>query len=175
MVSDNSFEEIVNFPTRKQNTLDILTTHPSFTQRCKSMPSIGNSDHDIVLFDTTITATRPKPPRRKILLWKKADIQGIRDDLSDLLSITNLNDPSIEDSWDRLKSKIQTSIENRVPSKMTTSRITHPWMNTEIKRLIHRKQRAHKKARRSNQKRCIDMYKRLQKEVHYQIRKANRK
>jgi len=99
MVSDNSFEHIVNFPTRKQNTLDIiLTTHSSFTQRCKSKPSIGNSDHDIVLFDTTITATRPKPPRRKILLWKKADIQCIRDDLSDLSSITNLNDPSIEDS-----------------------------------------------------------------------------
>ena len=175
MVSDNSFEEIVNFPTRKQNTLDSLTTHPSFTQRCKSMPSIGNSDHDIVLFDTTITATRPKPPRRKILLWKKADIQGIRDDLSDLLSITNLNDPSIEDSWDRLKSKIQTSIENRVPSKMTTSRITHPWMNTEIKRFICRKQRAHKKARRSNQKRDLDRYKRIQKEVQYQIRKGNKK
>ena len=81
MVSENSFEQIVNFPTRKQNT---------------NMPSIGNIDHDIVLFDTTITATRPKPPRRKILLWKKADIQGIRDDLSDLSSITNLNDPSIE-------------------------------------------------------------------------------
>ena len=39
MVSDNSFEEIVNFPTRKQNTLYIiLTTHPNFTQRCKPMP-----------------------------------------------------------------------------------------------------------------------------------------
>ena len=84
---------------QENNTLDIiLTTHSSFTQRCKSKPSIGNSDRDIVLFDTTITATRPKPPRRKILLWKKADIQCIRDDLSDLSSITNLNDPSTEDS-----------------------------------------------------------------------------
>ena len=74
------------------------------------MPSIGNSDHDIVLFDTTITATRPIPPRRKILLWKKADIQCLRDDLSDLSRITNLIDPSIEDSWARITSKKHTTM-----------------------------------------------------------------
>jgi hypothetical protein len=42
----------VDFPTRKENTLDLIfTTHPSFTQRCKPLPSIGNNDHDIVLLD----------------------------------------------------------------------------------------------------------------------------
>ena len=42
----------MDFPTRKENTLDLIfTTHPSFKQRCKPLPSIGNSDHDIVLLD----------------------------------------------------------------------------------------------------------------------------
>ena len=42
----------MDFPTRKENTLDLIfTTHPSFTQRCKPLPSIGNNDHDIVLLD----------------------------------------------------------------------------------------------------------------------------
>ena len=49
------------------------------------------------------------------------------------------------------------------------------WMNTEIQRIIRRRQRAHKKARHSNQKRDIDRYKQLQKEVQYQIRKAHKK
>ncbi|CAG2228076.1 unnamed protein product [Mytilus edulis] len=44
-VADNGLEQIVDFPTRKENTLDlILTSHPSFKLRCKPLPSIGNSD-----------------------------------------------------------------------------------------------------------------------------------
>ena len=58
---------------------------------------------------------------------------------------------------------------------MTVYRNMLTWMNTEIQRIIRRRQRAHKKARHSNQKRDIDRYKQLQKEVQYQIRKAHKK
>ena len=72
IVADNRLEQMVDFPTLKGNILDIiLTTHPSFKQRCKAMPSIGNSDHDVVLFDTSVTVQRPKPPRKKDLLVEK--------------------------------------------------------------------------------------------------------
>lgn len=71
ITSDNNLEQMVDFPTRKDKTLDlILTSHPSYKQRCKPMPSIGNSDHDIVLFDTNIQAYRPRPVRREISLEK---------------------------------------------------------------------------------------------------------
>ena len=82
IVADNSLEQIVDLPTRKNITLDlILTSHPN---RCKPMSSIGSSDHNIVLLDTSIKATRPKPFRRKIYLWKRANVQGIKDDFRDL-------------------------------------------------------------------------------------------
>jgi hypothetical protein len=48
------------------------------------MLSIGNSDHDIVLLDTTIQAQRPKPAKMKILLWKGANIEGIKEDVATL-------------------------------------------------------------------------------------------
>ena len=42
---DNSFEQLFDFLTRKDKTLDlILTSHPSYKQRCKPMPATGNSD-----------------------------------------------------------------------------------------------------------------------------------
>ena len=54
IVSDNSLEQMVDFPTRKDKTLDLLfTSHPSHVEKCKPLPSIGNSDHDIVLLDTS--------------------------------------------------------------------------------------------------------------------------
>ena len=100
-------------------------------------------------------------------------MQSIKDDLRDLnISIQEHQD--IDQAWESLKTAILNTIEKRVPSKMTTSRHTNPWMNTEIKRVIRRKQRAHRKARRTNAKRDTDRYKCLQREVQYKIRRASR-
>ena len=82
IVADNGLEQIVDFPTRKDNTLDLmLLSHPAYKLRCKPLPSIGNSDHDIVLLDIACKPFKPKPVRRKIYLWKKADIYKIKEDL----------------------------------------------------------------------------------------------
>jgi endonuclease/exonuclease/phosphatase family metal-dependent hydrolase len=43
IASDNGLEQIVDFPTRNENTLDLIfTSHPSYKQRCKPIPAIGN-------------------------------------------------------------------------------------------------------------------------------------
>ena len=65
-------------------------------------------------------------------------------------------------------------MDRRVPSKMTLARHTHPWMNGNIRRLIRRKQQAHKKARSTGLKRARDRYKRFQHDVQYQIRSAHK-
>lgn len=46
--------EMVDFPTRQENTLDlILTSHPGFKLRFNPLPPLGlKSDHEIVLYDT---------------------------------------------------------------------------------------------------------------------------
>ena len=76
---DMSLEQIVDFPTRGDNQLDLVfTSHPSHKVRCKPLPPIGlKSDHDVVLLDTSLQAVRAKPVKRKIYLWKKADTEGI--------------------------------------------------------------------------------------------------
>ena len=142
-----------------------------FFFRCKKLTRHVHSD--IVLLDTSIAATRPKLPRRKIYLWKRADINGIKDDLQYLHTSIQVHH-DIDQAWESLKTAILNTIEKRVPSKMTTSRHTNPWMNTEIRRLIRRKQRAHRKARQTKTKRDNDRYKRLQRDVQYKIRRANK-
>jgi hypothetical protein len=46
---------------------------------------------------------------------------------------------------------------------------------TTIRRKLNRKQKAHKKARRTKKKRDVDRYKRLQQEVQYEVRQTNKK
>ena len=141
IVADNGLEQIVDFPTRKDNTLDLmLLSHPAYKLRCKPLPSIGNSDHDIVLLDIACKPFKPKPVRRKIYLWKKADIYKIKEDLESFgNTFRNIGKRDIESLWHALKDAIQNTIDKRVPSKMTQGRHTHPWINTTIRRKINRK------------------------------------
>ena len=70
LTQDLGLEQMVDFPTRQGNTLDLIfTSHPDFKIRCKPLPPIGlKCDHDIVLFDTSHKTFRPRPLRRKIFL-----------------------------------------------------------------------------------------------------------
>ena len=69
VVQDISAEQIVTFPTRLENTLDLLITNrPTLISKCTALP--GLSDHDIVLTDANIIPLRQKPPRRLVYLWK---------------------------------------------------------------------------------------------------------
>ena len=77
--------------------------------------------------------------------------------------------------WNDIKTALEAIIEKRVPSKLTSPRFTNPWINTEIRHAIRRKQRAHQKARRTKKNKDTDRYKRLQKEVKFMIRTANRR
>ena len=62
----------------------------------------------------------------------------------------------------------------RVPTKMTSARYSHRWMNGSIKHAIRGKQRAHRKSKRTNTKWDRDRYKRLQQQVQWEIRRADR-
>ena len=66
-------EQIVDFPTRQDNTLDLVfTSHPAFKLRCKSLPPSGKKgNHDIVLDDCSHKVVRSKTPRRKNIPLEK--------------------------------------------------------------------------------------------------------
>ena len=76
--------------------------------------------------------------------------------------------------WDNFKKKIAEVIVKRVPTKMSSNRHSNPWINTDIRRSIRRKQRAHKKAKATKKKKDSDRYKKLQKEVNFHIQEAHR-
>ena len=111
---DMSLEQIVDFPTRGDNQLDLVfTSHPSHKVRCKPLPPIGlKSDHDVVLLDTSLQAVRAKPVKRKIYLWKKADTEGITTTLSNYSKVFQAEAfSSVEDMWQNLKTAITTTME----------------------------------------------------------------
>ena len=75
-IHDCNLEQIVDYPTRLDATLDLfLTNRPTLINRSQPLPGI--SDHDIALIDSSLKPTRNKPASRRIHVWKKADIPNM--------------------------------------------------------------------------------------------------
>jgi hypothetical protein len=66
-----------------------------------------------------------------ISLWKKANIYKIQEDL--IVFGENFRDQtfdSIENMWNHFKTAVKRIIGQRVPTKMTRARHTHPWLSS---------------------------------------------
>ncbi len=165
---------MVDFPTRGENTLDLfLTNRPSLINRCQGLPGI--SDHDVVFVDSNIRARLQKPPKRNIRLWDKADFdeirQRVRQFTSDLIAKHSPDTP-VEELWSKIRSEINSLMEELVPTKMSSTRWNQPWINRKVKQLRRGKKRCHKRARQTKSNQWWSKYRELQKLVQAECRRA---
>ena len=65
----------------------------------------------------------------------------------------------MEVMWTAVKTAITSALDKHVPTKLTRTRHTHPWFNTNLRRLMRRKQRAHRKAKQTGQSRDWERFK----------------
>ena len=79
IVNDHGLEQMVHFPTREKNSLDLtLTTLPGRFKDVHSPDKL--SDHDIVSGTLNIFIPPIKKPRRKVHLYQKGDYESMRKD-----------------------------------------------------------------------------------------------
>ncbi|MCG7874753.1 MAG: hypothetical protein JAY78_00305 [Candidatus Thiodiazotropha taylori] len=173
-VYDIGSDQVVRFPTRGENTLDVfLTNRPSLIEKCKAVP--GVSDHDIVFIEASTRAIRTKSPQRKIFLWKHVNTEDLKPDVlhfSTRFTAQYSAATDVNTLWDALKEFTTSLLEDKVPSKMTSPRFSQPWISRKIKRISRRKKRAYRKAKKSCSESDIRRYKQLQKESQYECKKA---
>ena len=82
IMNDHGLEQLVHFPTREKNTLDlILTSLPCQFQEIHSPDKL--SDHDVVSGTLKVYIPPKKKPRRKAYLSHKGDFESMRKDASD--------------------------------------------------------------------------------------------
>ena len=143
---------MVDKNARENKILDLfLTNRPTQTTICSTRAGI--SDHDIVITTNQLAAQRKKPISRKILLWKKANITELRNDVSKLkdgpMEEYRQHNRPINDLWIGFVTSIKRIESTHVPSKMSSIRHHQPWVNRNIKQLGRRKRRAYQRAKMS--------------------------
>ena len=150
---DIGLNQIVDFPTHSNpdHTLDsLLTNMPSLIQRCE--PIHGVADHDAVLAITKLTSPLNKPIRRRIRLWKKANMEIVRQRITTFSTTFHeqySSDTPVKEMWSAFSSEVHHIMADPIPSKWSTTRYNQPWVTTAIKRLARRKKKTYRKFRAS--------------------------
>ena len=111
----------------------------------------------------------------KNLLYKRADMDGFRDHLAryrDSFLSSDHSHMSVNDMWVSFKSEVIAAIERFIPSKMTKTKYSSPWIDSLIKLLIKRRDRLYFRARKSSSPDIKSHYKRFRAHVQKVIRDA---
>ena len=139
IMNDHGLEQLVHFPTREKNTLDlILTSLPGQFQEIHSPDKL--SDHDVVSGTLKVYIPPKKKPRRKVYmyLYHKGDFESMRKDASDFAKDRYFNgysdNRSVQENFDLITSFIQESADKHIPSKTSRSVSSVPWITPEIRR-----------------------------------------
>ena len=178
MSQDLGLSQIVDTPTRGTSILDLFfTNNPDFVKNFTIIDGVG--DHDIVHVKTSLKPFRKKPVKRTIQLWTKVDEVKLLKETNDLKH-TFLNRFSPSDCpiiiWNFLKKEFIKIINNNVPSKTTSSKTHQPWITSETKKLIRKKNRWHQKIKNSNSKnsgKILKNYRKIKSETQRVCRRAH--
>ena len=176
IAQDHCLSQVVNIHTRNDKTLDLLLTNsPSPVNRVRGMPPIGKADHDIVYVEYDIKAKRIQQAPRKIFLYNRSDMGGLRDHLArfrdSFLSSDHSHMP-VNDMWVSFKSEVLEAIERFIPTKMTKTKYCLPWIDSSIKSLIRKRDKLYFRALRSSSPDIKNHYKRFRAHVQKAIRDA---
>ena len=152
-----------------------LTNTPSTVNNIIHMPGLGVCKHDMIMVQIDVQPQRTKTPPRKILMYKKMDIDGLIEEAEDFCSDFINSNPeanTVDGNWTVFKNKMHQLIEKFIPSKVIRPSRDLPWMTKELKHKIRQKNRWYKKSKERKSHKVWSKYKWLQKEVKKEMQTA---
>ena len=175
-IGEHCLTQVVDIQTRNDKTLDLLFRNfPSPVNRVKGMPAIGKSDHDIVYVEYDIKAKRLKQSSRKINLYKRADMVGLKDHMTqfkDAYLSEDHSHMSVIDMWVKFKTGFVEAVERYITSKMTKTKYSVPLIDLTIKRLVKKRNKLYLCTRKSKDPDVKIHYKRFRAHVQKVLRDA---
>ena len=142
--------QLVHFPTRERNTLDlIITSLPGQFLDSESKDRL--SDHDIVYVTLKIVIPPIRKPRRRVYHYQKGDYESMRSDALRFAKERYFNgysdSRSVQENFNLITSFIQNSADKHIPSGTSRSVSSVPWITPAIRREIRRKNATYAKAK----------------------------
>ena len=174
ITNDHNLYQVVKEPTRESNILDLCFTNtPALVDSVQVVNGI--SDHDMVTVEALLKPKVVRPPKRKVFLYHKANFPNVDIDMEEFnnsLTEERLSSLSMDSLYDAFKTALFESIDRNIPTKLSSSRFSYPWVNSSIKRDIRRKQRLYNKSKKYGNPRHRLEFKQLRRTIDKKIKKS---
>ena len=168
---DFNLTQVHEKPTREDNLLDLVfTTNPTLVKSSSNAPGI--SDHDIVVVDSDTKPFYSKQKPRKCFLFSKTNWNELKAKISSISNnIIEMYETgkSIHELWNTFKTDLLQTINENIPSKMFRTNTSTPWIRGKAKRVLRRKARLYKRAKKTNN---WTRYRKCQRDTKRDLRKA---
>jgi hypothetical protein len=173
-LDDQGLEQLVQEPTRGENTLDLcITNNPTNINRTNVIPGI--SDHEAVTLEGDLTPIKYNQKKRQIPLYKKANWEGLRKHMSDFQKTWTreyTDSQSTNTLWESFKTSLQEGIKQNIPHKTAKAKDGNPWITREIKRLIRKRDKLYTRKKTTKTRKDQESFKHLKALVQKKIRQA---
>ena len=94
-------------------------------------------------------------------------MESIRSEISDFgEDFIKDTHKDIDPLWTEFKTKLLDTMDKHIPSKMVNKSNKAPWINSKVKRLHRRKQRAYNTARKTGEEKDWDLFRQQRKDTH---------
>ena len=168
IMNDHGLEQLVHFPTREKNTLDLLLTSlPGQFQDIHSPEKLRN--HDIVTGTLKVVIPPLKKPRRKVSLYQKGNYESMRKFAFEFAKEKYFNSYSdtlsVQENFNLITSFIQDSAVKHIPSKTSRTVSSVPKISSEIRRKICRRNKTQAKAKKTGSKKLRSKFETLRREI----------
>ena len=162
----------VDFPTRLDNTLDILLTSDP-AKIVNIYPADPLADHDGIVAEFDFCVKKKTKSQHKIYIWNKADTKGLCEHVNKKLNEQNFSN-NIAVNWSNFKNILLYARDKFVPHRFTTTRYNLPWYHQNLRRLCNKKQRLYNKARKTKSKEDVKAFKACRAEYTRILKHAQR-
>lgn len=169
--------QLVKQPTRTTasvaNTLDlVVTSHSDFISNITHLPGI--IDHTLLSFTINVSCPKHVKTVTTIQDYSKADFTFINKDLCTFLDsfLSNIDSRSVQNNCDVFVDTVKRLTTKYIPVQSITFNRNAPWFNVQIKRLLNKKRRIYRAAKKSSSNARWDDYKKASQEYTIAIKKC---
>ena len=146
IMEDHGLSQHVTYPTRGDNTLDLLLTNrPNSTIQSQVIPGIFN--HDVPLVEVDIRPLRSVKKPRDIPCFNSASWDEFRDYITAKgQEITSAPpDANVDSLWCSIRDALVDGTQKFITHKQTREKIDLPYITPTLRRLIRGRDRLHDK------------------------------
>ena len=180
ITTEYNLSQMISKPTHhtddSESLLDLfLTSSPSLVHNIIHMPGLGLCKHDAINIEIDIHPRRVKSLPRMVFLYGKMNHEGLIREVDRFCTDFLRSKPdqkSVEENWVVFRDNILRIAKKHIPMKKVRYNHDLPWMTRHLKHLIRRKNRWHKKFKKSKSNRVWKKYISFQRSVKDEFKRC---